>query len=174
VRDSTFTDIAIDGIWIACSSDLLIEKNVFSTSASGYSALGIQGDAPISGAVSGVIIRDNTIHALDYGIQFRVILGSSITNNQITHNQHWGIMVLQSKACYPDGAEPGWVCFNSTTDTISDNFVLGNTADLYHDPLISGNTWARNICRIKVGAEIPDCISPSTHYLPLILLPLNP
>ncbi len=59
VSDSTFTDIQVAGVWIACSSDLLIENNVFTTTPGGYGMLGIQGDAPFAGAVSGVLIRDN-------------------------------------------------------------------------------------------------------------------
>jgi hypothetical protein len=171
VSDNTFLDIAVAGVWIACSSDLLIENNLFATTPDGNGLLGIQGDAPFEGAVSGMLVRDNTFQALDYGIQFRGILGSTITANNISHSVNWGIWVARAKACYPGGEEEGWECFNSTGNTITDNFVLGDSADLYHDDEISGNTWSGNVCRVKVGAEIPDCIPPATFYLPVLIRP---
>jgi nitrous oxidase accessory protein NosD len=168
VSDNTFLDIAVAGVWISCSSDLLIENNVFSTTPGGYGLLGIQGDAPFEGAVTGMLIRDNIFHELDYGIELRGILASTITNNSVSHSLYWGIWVARAKACYPDGAETGWECFNSTGNTVTDNFVLGESADLHHDDEISGNTWARNTCRVKVGAEIPECIPPLEFFLPLL------
>ena len=102
----------------------------------------------------------------------RGILGSTITNNIITHNQNWGIMVAQSlKVVTTRSDDEVWVCFNSTGNTVTDNFVLGNGADLFHDVEISGNTWSGNTCRVKVGAEIPECLPPHLFFLPLLLRP---
>jgi hypothetical protein len=171
VSDSTFTDIYVAGVWIACSSDLLIEDNVFSTTPGECSMMGIQGDPPTEDAVTGTIIRNNTFHDLIYGLNFRGMMDSSTTNNSITHNQSWGILMEHSLGCIDPVHNPGWTCFNSTGNTITDNFVVGNGADLYHDEDSSGNTWERNVCRVKVGAEIPDCIPPSNLSLPLILHP---
>ncbi len=145
VSDSTFTDIQVAGVWIACSSDLLIENNVFTTTPGGYGMLGIQGDAPFAGAVSGTLIRDNAFHDLEYGIEFRGILASSITNNSITNNINWGIMVRRSLKCYDPDYNEYWVCFNSTGNTITDNFVIDNGADLFHEGNPSAGTPGRAI-----------------------------
>ncbi len=168
VLNSHFSDIAIAGIWVACTSNLLIENNVFSTTTTGYGLLGIQADPPNAGAVTGMIIRNNAFNKLDYGIEFRGIQGSSIINNRITHNQYWGIFMRHSLGCFDPVNNPGWDCFNSTGNTITDNFVLGNGGDLYHDEFASGNIWTRNFCRVKQGAEIPDCIPPFILSLPII------
>jgi parallel beta-helix repeat protein len=169
VTNSTFTNIAVAGIWISCTSDVLIEDNDFLTTSGGYGNLGIQGDAPFADAATGVIIRDNAFHDLDYGIEFRGIRGSTIMNNRITNNTNWGIMLRRSLGCIDPGYSSYWVCFISTADTITNNFVLGNGADLFQEDDVSGNTWSGNVCRIKVGNEIPECIAPSTLSLPIIL-----
>ena len=109
VTDSTFLDIAVAGIWISCSSDLLIENNYFSTTPGGYGLLGIQGDAPFSGAVTGVIIRENTFYKNEYGIELRGILNSTITHNSITHNVNWGIMVSNPWVVFETMMKVGFV-----------------------------------------------------------------
>jgi hypothetical protein len=157
VRNSTFFDIYTAGIWIACSSNALIEGNNFAPAPD--SGIGIQGDAPFLGAVTGLTIKDNFIHDTMIGIEFRGITQSSITNNFIYGNQIWGIALRQSLGCI--APEPGWECAYSTANVIADNETWRNIMDLYHDEDSLGNTWARNTCEWKDGAEIPDCAPPN-------------
>lgn len=157
VRNSRFSDIYLGGIWIACSSSALIEGNDFST-APGV-GVGIQGDAPFSGAVTGLTIRDNVIHDTMIGIEFRGILDSEIVNNYVFDSPIWGIAMRQSLGCI--APEPGWECFYSTANLIADNETWGNGMDLYHYEDSTGNTWERNSCETREGVEIPDCTPPS-------------
>jgi hypothetical protein len=174
VSDSTFTDIYVAGVWIACSNDLLVENNVFTTTPGGFGIMGIQGDPVTEGAVTGSIIRNNAFHNMFYGINIRGMMDSSITANSITHNESWGILMEHSLGCIDPDNNPGWTCFNATGNTITDNFVVGNGADLTHDEYSSGNTWSGNVCRVKVGDEIPECIAPDSLSLPLILRTTSP
>jgi hypothetical protein len=131
--------------------DSYYKRIPIATTPDGHGLLGIQGDAPFSGAMTGVIIRENTFYKYLYGIEFRGILNSTITQNRITHAVNWGVMVRRSQGCLPVH-DQDWLCFYSTANTITDNFVIGNGAD-----------------RVKVGSEIPDCITPSAMFLPFIL-----
>jgi hypothetical protein len=171
VSDSTFTDIYVAGVWISCSSDLLIERNTFGVTPDGDSMMGIQLDPVIEDAVTGTLIRDNTFRGMIYGLNLRGMRASSVTSNSITHNTSWGIMMEHSLGCIDPPGNPGWTCFHSTGNTISGNFVIDNGADLYHDASSAGNTWSGNTCRVKVGAEIPECIPPTLLYLPVLLQP---
>jgi Right handed beta helix region len=156
VRNSTFSDIYTAGIWIACSSHALIEGNNFIPAPD--SGIGIQADAPFLGAVTGLTIRNNSMHAGQMGIEFRGITQSSITNNHIYTNQIWGIAIRQSLGCI--APEPGWACAYSTANVIADNQTWGNIMDLYHHENSLGNTWEANTCLIKQGDEIPACSPP--------------
>ena len=156
VHNSRFDNIYIAGIWISCSSNALIEGNHFSPAPG--TGIGIQGDAPFLGAVTGLTIKDNFIHDTMMGIEFRGISESTILNNAIFDNQIWGIAVRQSLGCLTP--EPGWECFYSTANVIADNETWGNGADLYHYENSTGNTWERNTCETKQGIEIPDCTPP--------------
>ena len=69
----------------------------------------------------------------------------------------WGIAATKSLGC--DGPLPGWECFCSTANLISDNVALGNSPDLYHDAGSTGNTWLNNTRVTKIGIDIPDCQS---------------
>jgi hypothetical protein len=157
VINSRFSDVYGAGIWIACSSSALIENNDFSTPPG--TGVGIMGDAPFSGAVTGLIVRNNTIHDAMIGIEFRGIRDSNISNNHIFDNQIWGIAIRQSLGCLTP--EPGWECFTSTANVIADNQTWDNAMDLYHYEDSLGNTWQGNTCEIKDGAEIPACTPPA-------------
>ena len=157
VTNSKFSEIYVAGIWVACSSSAWIEGNDFSTAPG--EGIGIQGDAPFSGAVTGLTITGNVIHDAMIGIEFRGILDSSISSNYIFDNPIWGIALRQSLGCLTP--EPGWECFYSTANVIADNESWGNTMDLYHYEDSTGNTWTGNTCQTKQGAEIPECIPPS-------------
>jgi hypothetical protein len=150
VSDSTFMDIAVAGVWISCSSDLLIENNVFSTTPGGYGLLGIQGDAPFEGAVTGMLIRDNIFHELDYGIELRGILASTITNNSITNNVNWGIMVRQSLKCYYQTMTPtGYVSIRPVTRSriisllamAPTSFMKWKSAAIPGRAILAGSRW---------------------------------
>jgi hypothetical protein len=151
VRNSRFSDVYIAGIEAACSSYALIEGNDFS--ASPAVGIGIQGDAPFEGAVTNLIVQDNTIHGAMIGVEFRGILDSHVSNNAIFDNQIWGIAIRQSLGCI--APESGWDCFYSTGNTIAGNENWGNGLDLYQAAESSGNT-----CETKDGPEIPECTPP--------------
>lgn len=157
VRNSRFHNIDIAGIEVACSSYALIEGNIFS--AAPAVGIGIQGDAPFAGAVTGLIVNENIIRGTMIGIEFRGILDSNISNNYIFDNQIWGIAMRQSLGCITP--ELGWPCFYSTGNSITDNETWGNGTDLYHYELSLGHTWERNTCETKEGAEIPECTPPN-------------
>ena len=157
VLNSRFSEIYVAGIWIACSSSALIEGNDFST-APGV-GVGIQGDAPFLGAVTGLTIKENFIHDAVLGIEFRGISESSISNNYVFDNQGWGIAMRQSLGCLTP--EPGWECFYSTANVIADNQTWGNVIDLYHYEDSLGNIWERNTCETKDGVDIPECTPPT-------------
>ena len=71
VRNSEFSDVYVAGIWIACSSSAVIENNHFSGCPD--CLLGIQGESPFLGAVTGLIVKGNVIHKTFLGIEFRGI-----------------------------------------------------------------------------------------------------
>ena len=157
VRNSKFSDIYVAGIWIACSSSALIEDNDFSGCEE--CLLGIQGEAQFLGAVTGLTVRENFIHNTSLGIEFRGISESSISNNTVFDNRGWGIAMRQSLGCLVP--QPYWECFSSTANVIADNQTWGNVVDLYHYEESLGNTWERNTCETKEGAEIPECTPPT-------------
>jgi hypothetical protein len=111
------------------------------------------------GAVTGLIVNDNIIHDTFLGIEFRGISQSSISNNYVFDNQGWGIAMRQSLGCL--APQPGWDCFYSTENEVSDNETWGNSTDLYHFEDSLENVWERNTCETKDGAEIPDCTTPN-------------
>lgn len=151
VVNSHFSNIYVAGIWIACTSSLRISGNEIFNGPEG-AGIGIQGDAPFPGAVTGLIVENNTIHNNQIGVELRGIIGSQISNNVVKNNIGCGIMVRQSLGCLIN--EPGWECFCSTGNKISDNEVLGNGLDLYHYEDCLGNIWERNIYETKQGIEI--------------------
>ena len=157
VLNSRFSEIYVAGIWIACSSSAWIEGNDFST-APGV-GVGIQGDAPFLGAVTGLTVKENFIHDAVLGIEFRGISESSILNNYVFDNQCWGIAMRQSLGCLTP--EPGWECFFSTANVIADNETWGNVTDLYHYEDSRENTWIGNTCETKQGVDIPECAPPA-------------
>jgi hypothetical protein len=157
VTDSKFTEIDVAGIWISCSSNALIEGNDFS--APPGVGVGIQGDAPFLGAVTGLTVKENFIHDTMIGIEFRGISESNVSDNYVFDNPIWGIALRQSLGCLTP--EPGWECFYSTNNVIADNETWGNGADLFHYEDSTGNTWERNTCETKQGAEIPECLPPN-------------
>jgi parallel beta-helix repeat protein len=135
----------------------VIEGNNFSPAPD--SGIGIQGDAPFLGAVTGLTVKENFIHDTMMGIEFRGITGSSISNNTVYDNHIWGIAMRQSLGCLTP--EPGWGCFSSTANVITDNETFGNVMDLYHYEGSLENTWERNTCQTKQGDEIPACNPPN-------------
>lgn len=162
VRNSKFSNIAIAGIEVACSSYAWIEGNVFS--AEPAVGIGIQGDAWAPGDVTGLTIKNNFILDTLIGIEFRGILDSNISNNQVSNNQIWGVAIRQSLGCITP--QPGWECFYSTGNGIADNQTWGNGLDLYHYELALGNTWQQNTCTTKDGSEIPPCLPLKRQFRP--------
>lgn len=157
VLNSRFSDVYIAGVLVACSSYAWIEGNVFS--AAPAVGIGIQGDAPFKGDVTGLTVKENFIHDTMIGIEFRGIIDSNISNNYVFDNQIWGIAMRQSLGCITP--ELGWECFYSTANAIADNETWGNGMDLYHYEDSLGNIWERNTCETKDGADIPECTPPT-------------
>lgn len=157
VTNSRFSDVSIAGFWVACGSNVRIEGNNIST-APGV-GVGIQGDAPFPGAVTGLTITGNSIHDTVNGIEFRGIVESTIANNTVFDNGGWAIAMRQSLGCIIP--LPGWQCFTSTANLIADNNTWGSGTDLYHYEDSLGNSWERNACQTKEGAEIPECAPPA-------------
>jgi nitrous oxidase accessory protein NosD len=154
VVNSKFSEIYVAGILVACSSDARLADNDIST-APGV-GVGIQGDAPFSGAVTGLTVEGNSIHDTEFGIEFRGIIESTVSNNLVRNNAGWGISMRQSLGCI--ASTPGWECFYSTSNVITDNQATGNGwTDLYHHENSTGNIWERNTCETKHGADIPEC-----------------
>jgi parallel beta-helix repeat protein len=151
VLNSKFSGIYGVGIWVSCTSSLRIEGNEF-TGAPGQGE-GIQGDAPFLGAVTGLTIEGNYIHDAAIGIEFRGVTKSTISNNVVSGNSIWGIAIRQSLGCL--APEPGWECFCSIENNITDNQTPGNGIDLYHYEECLGNIWERNTYVTKEGSEIP-------------------
>ncbi len=120
--------------------------------------MGIQGESPFPGAVTGLIVRKNIIQKTFLGIEFRGISQSSIANNYVFDNRGWGIAMRQSLGCL--APQPGWECFYSTANVVADNETWGNATDLYHYEESLGNVWERNTCEWKDGSEIPECTPP--------------
>jgi hypothetical protein len=52
-----------------------------------------------------------------------------------------------------DCGRPGFDCFYSTGNVITDNVVLGNGIDLHHCEECIGNTWQRNTYETNQGVE---------------------
>jgi len=157
VLNSRFSDVYIAGVEVACSSDVLIEGNVFT--ASPAVGIGIQSDAWVSGDVTGLTVKNNFIHDTMIGIEFRGVIDSDIIDNYVFDNQIWGIAIRQSLGCIVP--ESGLDCFYSTTNRIAGNETWGNGMDLYHDADSLGNTWESNTCEYKDGVEIPECTPPA-------------
>lgn len=157
VRNSEFSDIYVAGIWIACSSSAVIENNHFSGCPD--CMMGIQGESPFLGAVTGLMVKGNVIHKTFLGIEFRGISELSISGNYVFDNRGWGIAMRQSLGCLDP--QPGWECFYSTANVIADNETWGNITDLYHYEESLGNVWERNTCEWKDGSEIPECTPPN-------------
>ena len=153
VVNSKFSEIYVAGILVACSSGARLADNDIST-APGV-GVGIQGDAPFSGAVTGLTVEGNSIHDAVAGIEFRGIIESTVSNNLVSNNAGPGIEMAQSLGCIVN--TPGWECFYSTANVITDNQATGNGTDLYHHENSTGNTWERNTCETKHGVDIPEC-----------------
>jgi len=111
--------------------------------------------------VTGLTVEENTVHDSGLGIQFRGVTDSFVRRNQVNGSQGWGVAMTQSLGCDhlvpPLTPLPGWECFFSTANLISDNIALDNSPDLYHDAGSTGNTWINNTCITKIGTDIPDC-----------------
>jgi hypothetical protein len=151
VLNSKFYGIYGVGIWVACTSSVRIAGNEFAGVPG--QGIGIQGDAPFLGAVTGLTIEDNYIHDLAIGVEFRGITESTIANNVVSGNSLWGIALRQSLgALVPT---PGWDAFYSTGNSVTDNQASGNGIDLYHYVDCVGNIWEGNTYETKEGAEIP-------------------
>ena len=157
VTNSRFSDIYVAGFFVACTSNLWIEGNDISTAPG--AGIGIQGDAPFPGAVTGLTISGNSIHDTVMGIEFRGIVESTIANNDVFANGLWGIAMRQSLGCL--SPQPGWECFTSTANLIADNNTWENGTDLYHYEESLGNSWQGNRCETREGAEIPECTPPT-------------
>jgi Right handed beta helix region len=157
VTNSRFSDVYGAGFYVACGSNVRIEGNNISTTPG--AGVGIQGDAPFPGAVTGLTISNNSIHDTMIGIEFRGIVESTIASNYVFNNGYWGIAMRQSLGCIEP--QPGWECFTSTANSIADNNTWGNGMDLYHYEGSLGNSWERNMCETKEGTEIPECTPPA-------------
>jgi parallel beta-helix repeat protein len=155
VRRSRFSDVYLAGVLVACSSYAWIEGNYIT---SGY-AVGINGSGPFPGAVTGLVVKGNVVRGDHYeGIEIGGATGSTVLNN-IVFGNYFGISLAPSLGCQNPGT--GWECFYSTSNVIADNQTFDNFTDLSHHEFSVGNTWERNTCETKDGAEIPECTPPA-------------
>ena len=157
VTNSRFSDIYIAAFYIACGINIRIEGNEISTYPG--EGIGLQVETPHPDAVIGLDFTRNYIHDAVIGIELRGSLTSSVHHNFIFDNSYLGIWVRYSLGCIAPA--PGWECFDSTNNAIADNETWGSGTDLYHHEGSTGNTWQRNTCETKEGAEIPECTPPS-------------
>jgi parallel beta-helix repeat protein len=156
VRNSRFSNMDLNGILVACGTNVSITDNVF-TLGDGNA---IVGSGPDEGDVSGLTVEGNTINGGYYiGIQFGGAIDSTVSNNTVNNN-HYGILMEPSYGWLHPAS--GFEAYLSTGNMITDNTALGNAIDLYHHVENLGNTWARNTCTTKEGAEIPPCAPPDT------------
>lgn len=153
VLNSRFAGAYLSSIYVTCSTDVSIAGNDVATNP--QHGIGIVGEGPFFGAVTGVLVDNNVVHDSGLGIQFRGVTDSTATRNQVSNSQGWGIATTKSLGC--DAPLPGWECFYSTANLISDNIALDNSPDLFHDAGSTGNTWINNTCITKIGTDIPDC-----------------
>ena len=152
VLNSTFTKVNFAGIYLNCSTNVRIANNQISGMIEGA---GVDADAPFFGAITGLLIENNTIQDGTTGVVFSGATDSVITNNTVTDNQNWGIFMESSEGCRVPA--PGWDCFYTTGNLVRGNTTSGNTPDLMHDTGSTGNTWVNNSCITKDGADIPEC-----------------
>ena len=157
VRDSKFSNAYGAGIWVACTSSALIESNDISTPPG--VGVGIQAEGQFPGAVAGLSITNNIIHDAMIGVELRGVVQASVIDNYIFDHPYWGIAIRQSLGCLVP--QPGWECFNSTENVVSNNETWGSGTDLYHCDNCTGNTWTGNTCETTLGSEIPACMQPN-------------
>jgi hypothetical protein len=153
ILNSTFSGPSGASIYVTCSTDARVAGNNVATAP--LSGIAIVGEGPFFSAVTGLLIEDNVVHGSALGIQLRGVTDSTVRRNQVNDSGGWGIAATQSLGC--DGPIPGWECFYSTANLITDNVALGNAPDLYHDAGSTGNTWLNNTCATKIGLDIPEC-----------------
>jgi hypothetical protein len=158
VTDSTFCGVTVGAVYVACTAGVLVSNNVFTNDTD--DGVGILAEAPFPGASSGLAIEGNTFRGYMMAIEFRGITQSTISDNNVTDNLSWGIMLRWSFGCMVP--MPGWDCFYSTGNLITGNVALRNGIDLYHDEGSLGNIWDGNTCQTKEGVEIPECVPPAT------------
>lgn len=152
VLNSMFTRVNSAAVYLNCSTDVRIANNDISGM---IEVAAIDAVAPFFGAITGLLIENNTIHDGSVGIVFGGATYSIISNNIVTDNQRHGIGMGESEGCKVPA--PGWDCFFTTANIIRDNVALGNSPDLMHDAGSTGNTWLNNTCVTKDGIDIPDC-----------------
>jgi hypothetical protein len=153
ILNSTFSGASGASIYLTCSTDARVAGNNVVTDP--QQGVAIFGEGPFFSAVTGLLVEDNVVHDSFLGIQLRGVTDSTVTSNQVNDSVGWGIAATQSLGC--DEPIPGWECFFSTANLISDNVALGNSPDLYHDAGSTGNSWINNTCLTKIGIDIPDC-----------------
>lgn len=153
ILNSTFAGEYGASIYVTCSTDLRVAGNNVATDP--RHGIAIVGEGPFFSAVTGLLVEGNVVHDSSLGIQLRGVTDSTVTRNQVNDSVGWGIAATKSLGC--DGPLPGWECFYSTANLISENLALGSSPDLYHDAGSTGNTWINNACITKIGIDIPDC-----------------
>lgn len=148
VLNSKFIEVGA-GILLEHTTNTHITGNEFIRNETGIHAYG-----PCPEAITGLAVDGNEFYDGYVGIDFMGVTESSITNNVIKDNWR-GIFMNQDMICIMGG--PADLCFYSTGNVIADNIVTGNFIDLFHHENAVGNTWERNTCITKQGAEIPEC-----------------
>jgi hypothetical protein len=148
VVNSRFLGAKIAGVLVERTDSARIEDNEFVRNEVGVSAY-----ANFSTAISGLTVEANSIEDGFIGVQFLGISESTVQDNVVRN--HWrGILLEPNIKCQDP---PGPECYYSSGNVITGNTVRGNQVDLYHHEKCVPNTWERNYCRTKEGAEIPRC-----------------
>jgi nitrous oxidase accessory protein NosD len=149
VVNSRFLGATIGAILIEGSDGARIAHNEFVRNEVGISASGA-----VYVNISGLTIGANSIEDGHVGIGFAGISESTVRDNVVRGHSR-GISLEPNHCQDPPGPE----CQLSSGNVITGNTVRGNFIDLYHHETCIPNTWERNICRTKEGAEIPPCYS---------------
>jgi hypothetical protein len=148
VVNSRFHGALIAGVLLEGSDGARIADNHFVRNEIGVSGVGY-----IEDPISDLTVEANLFEGGFFGVRFQGISDSTVQDNVVKDNAR-GIFLEPNIRCQDP---PGPECYYSIGNVITGNTLVGNNLDLYHHELCVPNTWERNICRTKEGAEIQPC-----------------
>ncbi len=162
VKNSSFEENFI-GVEIANSTDAYVKSNLIEKAA--YAGIEIDFVSNVGTKISHNEIFDSG-GFVGYGIVVsEPTTGLEISKNNIHDNAADGAKLddvddskIAKNTVTDNGAHGIALASDSTGNDIEKNTTLGNGVfDLMHDVSSSPNTWRKNTCGTKLGADIPPC-----------------